>query len=106
MDDKDVLAMLVWLTKDGHRPAIARLDDALALATPLERLRVAATLANSQIRTFLSAKADETVGQLVATSSAVDVARAASISVTMVHRRNHRAGRRRAQAAQAAREGD
>ena len=93
--DKDVMETLLWITRNGHKAAQARMADALRTALPLERLKITATLANAQTRTFLSAIADETVDMLVDQTSAPDVARMAGISVTMVHRRRHRAKQRR-----------
>ena len=94
-DDRAVMAMLYWLTSDGYQAARLRLKAALDTALPLERLKISSVLANSQIRTFMSAIADDTTDQLVEQSSAPEVAEMADISVTMVHRRRHRARQRR-----------
>lgn len=106
-DDRAVRAVLYWLTRDGYQAARFRLQAALNTALPLERLKISSVLANSQIRTFMSAIADDTTDQLVEQSSAPDVARMAGISITMVHRRRHRARQRRSvQSGKASRKSD
>jgi hypothetical protein len=101
----DVLASLVWLTKDGHEAAKQRLADILRSggqdepdsigATDLERLRISSVLANAQIRTLLTAVADNTVDAMVDRSTVPEVAALAGISESMISRRRSRARSRR-----------